>query len=130
MGAPVQPRLQGMDHEAYYESRVPRAARIKALSHAGLGALPDGYFDLIYLDAGHTYDDVSRDLEVSARKLSADGLIVCNDYTPFDQTDGVAGGPYGVIQAVNEFVASGGWEVFGFALEKHGFHDIALRRHQ
>ena len=132
MGIPVGDRLKGLTHEDYYRQRIiagPHTVEVvNALSHEGLARFQDDFFDLIYLDAGHTYEDIARDIAVAVKKLHRYGILVCNDYTCFDQRDGVAGGPYGVVPAVNQLLAEGGFEVMGFALEKLMFCDIALRR--
>jgi hypothetical protein len=90
-----------------------------------LGEFADQTFDFIYIDAGHDYENVRRDAQMAARKLKRDGLLVFNDYTIIDvfSLEG-----YGVVQAVNELVVAGGWQVSGFALQHSMFCDIALRR--
>ena len=53
-------------------------------------------------------------------------MIVLDDYIMFDHYHYH---PYGVVQAVNEFiVANEDWKVCGFALQRDTFHDIAIRR--
>ena len=133
MGTPVADRMHGMTHEDYYRQRIDthahgRVGIVKAVSHVGLARYPDHFFDLIYLDAGHLYEDVMADVAVAAQKLNSPGILVFNDYTCFDQRDGVAAGPYGVIPAVNQLLGTGEWQVVGFALEKFMFCDIALRK--
>ena len=129
MGEPVGDRFKGLTHEAYYRQRIPSAQILKGTSKQGLALLFDETVDVMYLDAGHTYEDVREDLSWAKHSVKPGGLLICNDYTLFDiKPDLTAGGPYGVVQAVNEMVAGGGWNVIGFALEKHGFHDIALQR--
>jgi hypothetical protein len=105
-------------HGAAVEARVGFSAEL-------LGEFDDQTFDFIYIDAGHDYENVKRDAQMSARKLKRDGLIVFNDYTIIDvfSLEG-----YGVVQAVNELVVAGGWQVCGFALQHSMFCDIALRR--
>jgi len=95
------------------------------MSYDRLDKHPDNYFDLIYIDAGHDYESVKRDGEVSTRKLKRGGVIVFNDYVLYDP---FGEGAYGVVQAVNELVTFGGWRVVGFALEKNLFCDIAIKR--
>lgn len=110
------------DRFAKYGSRVTTDA---GLSYEVLEKYEDKTFDLIYIDAGHDYESVTRDAEVSARKLKADGLIVFNDYVLYDP---FGEGPYGVVQAVNEMVVAGSWRVVGFALQHSMFCDIAVKR--
>jgi Methyltransferase domain len=106
------------DEGARVEARVGASAEL-------LDAFPDGTFDFIYIDAGHDYDNVRKDAAASARKLKQDGLLVFNDYTIIDAFS-LEG--YGVVQAVNELVVAGGWQVCGFALQHSMFCDIAVRR--
>jgi hypothetical protein len=127
-GRSSQELFGGLTHEEFYRRRLSsygdRVAVEQGLSHEALARYPDRHFDLIYLDAGHTYEAVSKDAEVSARKVKAGGLVVFNDYTLFDPFLKV---DYGVVDAVNQLVAAGGWQVVGFALEANMFCDIAIR---
>lgn len=79
---------------------VHRCPSEEAASH-----FTDGYFDWVYVDGNHLYPFVRRDLELFAPKTKSGGLIAGDDY-------GVAGWwEDGVTRAVDEFVASGGWEL-------------------
>lgn len=55
---------------------------------------PDGFFDLLFVDGGHRYEDVSADLEAWGRKCR--GVLAGHDFFP-------AGWP-GVVQAVREYI--------------------------
>jgi predicted O-methyltransferase YrrM len=85
---------------------------------------PDQYFDVIYIDAGHDYAAVKADAEAAKAKVKPGGVVVFNDYVLLD----MRGKPYGVVQAVNELLTTGGWVIIGFALQINMFCDIALRR--
>lgn len=126
-GRPTHEVLQGLTHEAFYQREMAGApARVTIRSgfgHLRLAEFPDRHFDLIYIDADHTYDAVKVDLGVAARKLRPDGVLVCNDYIMFDH---VAGASYGVVPAVNELVAHAHWRVVGFAFHQQMFCDIAI----
>lgn len=80
---------------------------------------------MIYIDAAHDYESVKRDAEIAQQKIRRDGIIVFNDYVMYDP---FIGAEYGVVQAVNELLVRGGWDVIGFALEKSLFCDIAIQR--
>lgn len=58
----------------------------------------DSYFDWIYIDASHEYQDVLNDLELALIKVKSDGIIAGDDYVD-------AKGKWGndVIRAVNDF---------------------------
>ena len=68
------------------------------MSYECLASYEDGFFDLIYLDADHSYEFVKKDTEQAVRVLSERGVIIFNDYTMMDPLLGV---PYGVVQVVN-----------------------------
>ncbi len=41
---------------------------------------PDNYFDMVYIDANHEYDGVSKDLEYCMAKVKHGGWIMGHDY--------------------------------------------------
>jgi SAM-dependent methyltransferase len=65
-----------------------------------LETFPDNYFDWVYVDAAHDYENVCRDISLCLQKVKDDGIIAGHDYIRW------ARGParYGVIEAVNEAV--------------------------
>ena len=66
--------------------------------------------DFVFLDGGHSYDTVKKDLLILISKLDKNGVIVCDDY---DVTH------YGVKQAVDEVSVNHHFENHGrFALLK------------
>ena len=81
--------------------------KIKDLSINACKLIPDNSLDLIYLDAGHSYESVKEDLLHWIPKISHNGYIAGHDY--FDKASecykkyGVIHWP-GVAQAVNEIV--------------------------
>lgn len=56
----------------------------------------DESLDIVYLDAGHSYDAVKQDLEAWYPKVKPGGVIAGHDFV---------NPAYGVLQAVNEFTA-------------------------
>jgi hypothetical protein len=95
-------------------------------SAAAISDLPDSSVDVFYVDADHSYDGARRDLEAILPKVKPDGWIVMNDYIPAEI--GFSNGPYGVIQATNEFMVSQGWEMVYFALAYVMYCDVGLRK--
>jgi Methyltransferase domain len=121
--------LLGMTHADFYRHTMKDQPAVVSVregpSQETLAQYPDEYFDMIYVDADHTYAGVKADAELAARKVKPAGVLVFNDYLFFDP---LLNAEYGVVPVVNEMVAHQGWKVIGFALQKHMFCDIAIRR--
>lgn len=128
-GIPQEYLFKGMTHREFYAHRFNeygnRVIIEQGLSHEALSRQPDNLFDLIYLDAGHSYDEVRKDTEVAIQKIKRDGILIFNDYI---MSDHYANVPYGVVQVANELVVNCGWDVIGFALDRSMFCDLAVRR--
>jgi len=90
-----------------------------------IAAFSDGYFDLIYIDADHSYEGVTRDIAAAKAKVAPDGFLLFNDYTFWSPTECM---PYGVVRAVNELCLDDDWEFAYLALGNFGYMDVALRR--
>lgn len=71
---------------------------------------PDEYFDLIYIDADHSYEGVKKDLEDWWPKLKKGGFFTGDDYT--NNRAKYTGVVFGVVPAVNEFVKKVNKEVY------------------
>lgn len=83
-------------------------------------------FDFIYIDAGHTIEDVSRDIELAFSLLNPDGIIGMNDYI---MTDYYYDTTYGVVQATNGFLDKHPeFRVCAFAFNNNLFADIYLQK--
>ncbi len=63
---------------------------------------PREHFDFVYIDADHTYEAVRDDVRAWWPKVRMGGVLSGHDYTKAHQPTQV---PFGVIQAVDEFVA-------------------------
>jgi predicted O-methyltransferase YrrM len=82
-------------------------------------------FDFIYIDAGHTFEDVSRDIELAFSLLNPGGIIGMNDYI---MTDYYYDTTYGVVQATNNFLDKHPeFKVRAFAFNNNLFADIYLQ---
>lgn len=99
--------------------------KVQGWSHEALAEFDDGVFDWIYVDAGHGYEDVKRDLDMAVRKVKPDGFIVANDYCLWSPIEMV---PYGVMAAVNDLCNRTDWKLRYFALNHLSYYDVVLTR--
>lgn len=130
-GCSTREILRGRTHENFYRDRFAThiskgTMRVqKGLSWEVLSRCPDASFDVIYIDAGHDRESVTRDATCSVRKLKPDGFLIFNDYTMFDH---VAMEPYGVVHAVNDLCVTQHYEMAYFAMHELMFCDVVLRK--
>lgn len=78
---------------------------------------PDNYFDLIYIDADHTYEGCYRDILDWYPKVKKGGFLLGDDYRRHKTRTGVR---FGVIDAVNRFCGDNGLSFFVFPKSKWG----------
>jgi hypothetical protein len=86
--------------------------RVKALRTDSVSAskmFKDEYFDFVYIDGGHTYEDVIEDLESWFPKVKVGGFISGHDYISVKRGLEVGHPPelineFGVIEAVETFM--------------------------
>lgn len=123
--------LGNSTHEAYYRNRFEseikndRVEVKPCLSTTGLEEYQNKFFDMIYIDAAHDYENVRNDFSVARKKIKDEGVIIFNDYTMMDP---LLLQPYGIVQAVHEVCESGDWEFVYLALHQYMFCDVAIRR--
>lgn len=89
-------RLEGEDfYELWqeYNKDIPNLHGIRAFTN--LYNVPFPMVDIIFHDAGHSYEDVYNDLVHWFPKLKHNGVVIIDDYE---------GQFPGVIQAVNQFI--------------------------
>jgi hypothetical protein len=129
--SPGRERFVPATHQAYVERRFAREiadGRVvirRGLSWEILESFPDETFDLVYIDADHSYPAVRRDLLAALPKTKPSGHIALNDYTCFDH---LAMAEVGTVAAVNEICHSHDLDVAFFALQPQMFCDVVLRR--
>ena len=86
----------------------------KVVTHVGddreiLETFPDSYFDWVYLDTSHTYDDTIKELQVLSRKVKPDGFISGDDWLDDDDPQAEWNGGCGV--AIYDFCLANNWIV-------------------
>lgn len=72
----------------------------RAASSDAATAMPDDYFDWIYVDGNHRYEFVKEDLEAYFPKVKAGGYLAGDDYGEGGWWEG------GVKRAVDEFAST------------------------
>ncbi|MCB8880465.1 class I SAM-dependent methyltransferase [Acidisoma cellulosilytica] len=128
-GRPAAEVFGGLTQAQFFEERFRDRGDLIRLesgeSAESLWRQADESFDMIYVDAGHDYENARKDAEAALAKIKRDGTIIFNDYIMYDH---LAHSSYGVVHVVNQLVVEQGWSVVGFALAPQMFCDIALRR--
>jgi len=71
-----------------------------------LATLPDAYFDWIYLDTTHTYEQTRLELQLLQKKVKPSGVIAGDDWQPDP-----AHPHHGVYKAVQEVIADGKYRI-------------------
>jgi hypothetical protein len=71
-------------------------------------SFPDQYFDWVYIDTSHSFEQTLRELEICDNKVKSNGYICGHDYV--DNEFGRRSG-FGVIQAVNHFTRHSPWRL-------------------
>ena len=107
----------GLNHEQFITKKFANNKNVKIVkgsSYEVLETYPDNYFDYVYLDAAHDYDNVVKDINVLHNKIKDGGILVFNDYTWFSPCENYE---YGVFRAVNEFLAGTQHEVVMYCFE-------------
>ena len=122
-------RFRKKTHEHYirneFQSFGEQVKILKGVSWDCMAGFKENYFDWIYIDAGHDYQSVKKDLFQSKRTIKENGLIMMNDYIMYDH---FTKEKYGVIQATNEFMIENNYEMLFFALHPDMFCDVMLKK--
>tara|TARA_S200002703_G_scaffold23747_1_gene20599 strand:+ start:2018 stop:2590 length:573 start_codon:yes stop_codon:yes gene_type:complete len=74
----------------------------KDFSHKYLQKQPDNKYDIIYIDADHSYNAVKRDIELAFHKIKNKGFIMGHDYE-LNKSKCNHNWKFGTKQAVDEF---------------------------
>jgi hypothetical protein len=88
-------------HDKNYNDAINKVSKfgnkaiiLKGFSQAMSILVPDNSLGFVYLDAGHSYEDVYNDLSVWIHKLVNGGIMAGHDYLNKS---------YGVMNAINNF---------------------------
>ena len=92
-------------------------------SITALNTFSDNFFDWIYIDTSHTYQQTIDELVTSMKKIKPGGIIAGHDYT---QGNVRKGSRYGVIHAVHEFCIEYHWEMIYLTHESHRYLSFAI----
>jgi hypothetical protein len=128
--APSELHLFDLDFTPFHERGEFEPDTAGLVLHVGdssteLSSFPNEYFDVIYIDADHSYEGCKRDSGVAVSKLKPDGLLWFNDFciwSPLEMID------YGVPHVVSELCQTGDWKVSFVALHPLFYNDVALSR--
>src|SRR5215469_9286465 len=126
---PTNILFNNMRHLDYYRQKfADRGSQVVievGRSNLNLAKYPDKSFDLIFIDADHSYEGVKQDANLAKEKVTDNGVIVFNNYVAFDF---FMGERYGVIRAVNELIINSDWRVCGLSLQTAMYCDIAIHK--
>ncbi len=85
----------------------------------------DGYFDWIYIDTSHEYEQTVKELELSRLKVRDGGIISGHDYCQGNIEKRLK---YGVAGAVNNFCVNYDWEIIYLTLDQDLHFSFAIRK--
>jgi SAM-dependent methyltransferase len=103
----------------------PRVRLHEAMTTDFLAGCPPQMFDMVYVDADHSYAAVHADIAAARDKVKPGGLLAFNDFARIIRP-GL--GQFGVHQAVCEFMVAEGWPMAFFCMNGEALYDVALRR--
>ena len=96
----------------------------RGFSSEKMKGLPSDYFDFIYIDAAHDYENVKIDLLEAHRLIKRDGIISGHDYIKW----GRFGYKTVVVEAVNEFVNEFNYEFLFITMDHNTTTSFAIRK--
>jgi len=98
---------------------------IRGTSEKELKKFEKGYFDWVYIDTSHSYNQTWKELELCRMKVKDGGIIAGHDYCQGNINDVLA---YGVVQAVNQFCIKYDYEFIYLTHETHRFLSFAIKK--
>jgi len=128
-GIPSAEFFDGLNQLDYFRRQMaPYGSRVvieEGLSSKTMPKYETHSFDLVYVDGGHSYNEVKPDAACATKMVNESGIIVFNDYIMYDH---LLQAPYGIVPVVNDLIVNQGWQVIGFAFHRAMFCDIAIRK--
>ena len=103
-------------HLSHMSTQFPALKVLKGDSVAMLSTFPDNTFDMIYIDADHSYEGSKRDIEVAFRKVKHHGWIMGHDYE-MNMKKAHRAYEFGVKQAVDEFCEQNNQRIYAKGLD-------------
>ncbi|QIE55276.1 class I SAM-dependent methyltransferase [Pikeienuella piscinae] len=101
-----------------------RVRLIRDWSWGGLKQIEDAQLDWVYIDAGHDFDSVTKDLMAVLPKMKPGGIIAGHDYVRW----GRFGYRCGVIEAVTKFCVEQEFKIIGLTFERQYPPSYALQK--
>lgn len=95
------------------------------MSHLALEEVEDKSLDWVFIDTDHNYETARIELDVAARKVAEEGLIILHDYILYSYHENRA---YGIVKAVNEFCVLRNYSIHYLVLEPHMYNTVALKK--
>jgi len=98
---------------------------IRGASQKEILKFENGYFDWVYIDTAHTYQQTIKELELCRLKVKDGGIIAGHDYCQGDINNALA---YGVVEAVNQFCIKFDWEFIYLTHETDRTLSFAIKK--
>ncbi len=112
--------IERFDHQM----KAGRVELVQGFSTDAADRFDDGFFDVVYVDANHTYDAVLADLEAWAPKIKEGGRLMGHDYTT--RPEALAQG-FGVVEAVEKFCTTRGWAISGLTQDDWPSYELTRK---
>lgn len=94
-------------------------------SSTNMRKMPEGHFDMVYVDGDHQYAGVQNDIAAVLPRMKPGGILIFNDYTVWSATSMFH---CGVARAVNELCLAHPWKFRYLALQSMMYNDVMLVR--